>query len=187
MSLSAVVAALGLVGLAVWPAVAADRPPQDHWQEATDVDKMTDRKTIYMFRIADGEYFKLGNVVERSWPRLLLGCNGPRRFFSVQLTSAVQLDPSGNAQVTTRYGNFRAVTNTWHSETGSDKGLLAPDTMAINNAASLTLVDKFLLRYKSKAGPDVTLEFTTFGVKDHLPKIARACGWDYARAIREAH
>src|SRR5262249_41790423 len=178
--------ALSLV-LHVVSVCAAGDTPQDHWREKTEIDKITDEKMVYMFRVADGEYFKLGNLVEASWPRLAIGCQNRRSFFGVQLAPPPRLDGAGGASVTTRHGTFNPVTLTWRVSAGSDKGLAVADRIAINFAAVLTLVDKFLLRYKSREGSDVTLEFTTFGVKDHLPRIAQACGWDYARAIREAH
>jgi hypothetical protein len=106
---------------------------------------------------------------------------------AVELTTPAQLDLAGNAQVITRHGKFNPTTLPWRTGSGSDKTLLVPDRHAINFATGLTLVDKFLLRYQSKEGPSVTLEFTTFGIKDHLPRTARACGWDYERAIREVH
>jgi len=50
-----------------------------------------------------------------------------------------------------------------------------------------TLADKYLFRYAAKEGADITLEFSLEGVKNHLPKIAQACGWDYAEAVRQVH
>jgi hypothetical protein len=168
-------------------AAAADRPPEDRWHEHTEVDKITDSKMVYLTRVADNEVFKLGNLVERNWPRLAGGCQDRGAFFGVMLTNPPRLDSATGASVTTRHGTFKPVTLTWRTAAGSEKGLFVADRTAINVAAGLTRVDKLLLRYTSKEGSDVTLEFTMFGVKDHLPRIARACGWDYARALREWH
>ena len=179
------VGALGVL-LALSASAAADEA-KDYWHEKTDVDKITDRKTVYLFRVADGHLLKFSNIVGGQFPRLILGCQEQRRFFSVELTTPAQLDLAGNAQVITRHGKFNPTTLPWRAGSGSDRTLLVLDRHAINFAAGLTLVDKFLLRYQSKEGPSVTLEFATFGIKDHLPRIARACGWDYERAIREVH
>ncbi|MFN8006032.1 MAG: hypothetical protein U0V70_03165 [Terriglobia bacterium] len=55
----------------------------------------------------------------------------------------------------------------------------------INFAAGLTQVDKAFLRYTPKQGLEVTPEFTVTGVKNHFAKHCAACGWDYAKAVRE--
>ena len=52
-------------------------------------------------------------------------------------------------------------------------------------AVGMSLVDKVFLRDTSKDRVEMTLEFTVAGAKNHLPSIAQACGWDYAKALRE--
>lgn len=158
---------------------------RDMWHEKSETDPVTDSKKVYMYRIADNEILSLGNLVNQSWPRIVIGCENGHSFFAFQINKAPLTLQNNQVSATTRFGSFKPVTTNWDSRAGGTMLVMPDKSDPINFAAGLTLVDKAFLRYTPKQGPELTLEFTVTGVKNHLPNIARACGWDYAKAIRE--
>ena len=167
------------------PVVAFCEDNRDMWHEKSETDPVTDSKKVYMYRIADHEILSLGNLVNQSWPRIVIGFENGHSFFAFQVNKPPLTSQNNKVSATTRFGSFKPVTTNWDSRAGG-KMLAMPDKAnPINFAAGITLVDKVFLRYTPKQGPEVTLEVTVTGVKNHLPNIARACGWDYAKALRE--
>lgn len=162
-------------------AMAADAP-KDRWMEKTEIDKVTDSRMVYMVRMADDQTLNLGNWVNRNWPSLLVGCENKHPIFAVGINKPPRLGPAGNVSVTSRFGDFKPTTENWESAHGGTYLRMLADP--INASVALTKADKFLIRYTPKDGADVTLEFTLVGVKDHLPKIAQDCGWNYDQALR---
>jgi len=173
------------LGIAVQSGMVSANRPSDNWMERTDKDKVNDSVSTYMFLVADHEDFKISNWLNRNFPRVIIGCHDRQPFFSVAITSPPKLDASGRAFVMSRVGNFRPVSEMWDVVGGG--GYLRMRAEPINAAVALTLADKYLLRYAAKEGADITLEFSLEGIKNHLPKIAQACGWDYAEAVRQVH
>jgi hypothetical protein len=169
--------------LAIPAALIGADSPKDNWVDRADVDKVTDRKDFYMYLIAEGQAFKIGNWINKSWPRLITGCRGGDSFFAVSLAAPAKADFLERVSVISRYGGFTPVTTYWAAISGGTS--LQVTRNPIGAAATLTKTDKFFVRYTPKEGPEVTLEFSVYGAKDHLPKIARACGWDYGKALRE--
>jgi len=157
----------------------------DLWHEMNEKDPVTDSKKIYMYRIADHEILSLGNLFNKMWPRLLVGCENKRSFFAFQLSKSPVTSTGNWVSATTRFGSFKPQTSNWEWRAGGSILLMPDRSDPINFAAALTLADKLYVRYASKEGPEVTLEFSLTGVKNHLPNIAQACGWDYAKALRE--
>lgn len=170
---------------AVQGALISGDQPKDGWVEKTEIDKVTDSMRVYMSLIADHQALNLSNWLNLNWPRLVVGCEDKQNFFAVAISSPAKLDPLARASVITRFGNFKPVAENWESAGGGT--LLRMLAEPINAAVALTTTDKVLFRYTPKEGRDVTLEFSIFGAKDHLPRIAQACGWDYARALRQLH
>jgi len=169
----------------VLPVISLCEDNPDMWHEKSETDPVTDSRKVYMFRIADHEILSLGNLVSQSWPRIVIGCENRHNFFAFQINKPPMTSQNSKVSATTRFGSFKPVTTDWDSRAGGAMLVMPDKADPINFAAGLTLVDKVFLRYTPKQGPDVTLEFTVTGVKNHLPNIARACGWDYAKAVRE--
>lgn len=157
----------------------------DWWQEVNEKDPVTDSKKIYMFRIAEHETLSLGNLLNKMWPRIIVGCQDKHSFFAFQIKKPPMVSASGKVSATTRFGTYKPQTIDWEWRAAGSMLVMPDRADPINFAAGLTLVDKIYLRYASKEGPEVTLEFSMTGIKSHLPNIAQACGWDYAKALRE--
>jgi hypothetical protein len=165
-------------------ALAADAP-RDRWIEKMEIDKVTDSRMVYMVLMADDQTLNVGNWINRNWPSLLVGCENKHPVFAVGINKPPRLGSVGNVSVTSRFGTFQPTTENWESANGGTHLRMLADP--INASVALTKVDKFLIRYSPKDGADVTLEFTLIGVKDHLPKIAQHCGWNYDQALRQLH
>jgi hypothetical protein len=164
-------------------AMAADQP-KDRWIEKTEIDKVTDDKFVYVMRMADDQVLNLGNWVNKNWPTLMMGCKNRQYFFAVRVNKTPKLNAEGKVDVIVRYGSFKPVYESWRFES---PGAIRMVANPINASVALTRAEKFYVRYTPKEGTDVTMEFTTFGVKDHLPKIAQSCGWNYEQAFRQLH
>ncbi len=164
-------------------AMAADQP-KDRWIEKAEGDKVTDDKFVYVMRMADDQVLNLGNWVNKNWPTLMMGCKNGHYFFAVRVNKPPKLNAEGKVDVIVRYGSFKPVYESWRFESPGAIRMLANP---INASVAMTKAEKLYVRYTPKEGPDVTLEFTTFGIGNHLPNIARACGWNYERALQERH
>jgi hypothetical protein len=171
---------------AIPSAIAANDQPKDWWHEKSETDKITDSKSFWMFLMAKNEELKPSNYVHPdNFQRLLVGCQDKRNFFAVVISAPAKQSSSGNTSVTSRFGSYKPVTEDWEIEDGGT--MLRALSDPINASVALTTVDEFLFRYTTKEGREVTLEFSVVGAKNHLPNVARACGWDYARAVQELH
>ena len=157
----------------------------DLWHEKSEKDPVTDAKKVYMYRIADHEILSLGNLVNQSWPRIIVGCENRHSFFAFEITKPPLATPNNKVSATTRFGSYKPQTIDWDSRAGGLMLVMPDRADPVNFAVGMSLVDKVFLRYKSKDGVEMTLEFTVTSAKSHLPNIAQACGWDYAKALRE--
>jgi hypothetical protein len=74
----------------------------DLWQEMNEKDPVTDSKKVYMFRIAEHETLSLGNLFNKMWPRIVVGCQDKRSFFAFQISKPPLVSASGKVSATTR-------------------------------------------------------------------------------------
>src|SRR2546428_1006321 len=111
-----------------------------------------------MYRIADHEILSFGNLVNQSWPRIIVGCENKHSFFAFEITKPPMTAAHDKVSVTTRFGSYKLQTSDWGSRAGGSILLMPDRSDPINFAVALTLVDKVFLRYTSKEGSEMTLE-----------------------------
>jgi hypothetical protein len=85
--------------------------------------------------------------------------------------------PSRNHKHAVRYrlDRMRPVLAEWNESQGS-RAVFHPNPRFL--LFDLMITDLMLFEYSNYEGDRVIARFRTFGLDEHLPKVARACGWE---------